>query len=146
MNSIDIKLEADHSQIEKGILYLKCNLTIDGVSPLQNQEDDFDLYELFKSLKTDGNYFIFTCACGIAGCAGYHEGIHVSIGKGTINWKDLDFDKSYEFIAIDFKNEVERIYSELLKWKQQAILRNIDLKVWPDLYLTEDIIKAHIEN
>jgi hypothetical protein len=146
MNSLDIKLEADHSQVEKGILYLKCSLTIDGVSPLQNHDDDFDLCALFKSLKTDGSYLIFTCSCGIAGCAGYHEGVHVSIDKETINWKDLDFDKSYEFATSDFKNKVEQIYSELLNWRQQTILKNVDLKIWPDLYLSEDIIKAYREN
>ena len=47
---------------------------------LVNYEHDdlaVDVIELAKSLNCDGEYFIVTCACGDAGCAGIQEGISI---------------------------------------------------------------------
>jgi hypothetical protein len=45
-----------------------------------------DIFELVRSLKVAGEYSIFTCGCGSAGCADI-EGVKVSMTKDTITWR-----------------------------------------------------------
>jgi len=45
-----------------------------------------DYYELVRSLSADGDYFIFTCGCGEAGCAGISEGIRIRYAAGVVEW------------------------------------------------------------
>jgi hypothetical protein len=45
-----------------------------------------DIFELVRSLKVAGEYSIFTCGCGSAGCADI-EGVKVSVSKDTITWR-----------------------------------------------------------
>ena len=45
-----------------------------------------DYKELVRSLTADGDYYIFTCGCGEAGCAGISEGIHIHHAAGVVEW------------------------------------------------------------
>ena len=45
-----------------------------------------DLPLLVQSLHVQGWYEIFTCGCGVAGCAGIVEGIHVTHDAGLTRW------------------------------------------------------------
>ena len=45
-----------------------------------------DLFELAKSCQLDGEFDIFTCSCGVAGCAGIFEGITVTHSPDEITW------------------------------------------------------------
>ena len=92
MNTINIALEEDTRAISKGILYLKINLTIDGIDPISNS-DDVDICDLINSMHEDGIYFIFTCCCGVAECAGYFDGIKVTTLDDKTFWLDQDSNK-----------------------------------------------------
>lgn len=39
-----------------------------------------------RSLHTGGWHEIFTCSCGVSGCAGIAEGIYVSHDAGLVSW------------------------------------------------------------
>src|SRR6187402_2332740 len=116
MNHLEVGLEPDFTELKNGKLYLKVNISIDGLCPLQNNDDDFDICELIQSTKQNGTYFIWTCACGVAGCAGYFKGIHVQIDDTVIAWADEDLDRTYCFDTIKLKNKVHALHEELLKW------------------------------
>ena len=45
-----------------------------------------DLFELAQSLDQEGEYFIITCWCGNAGCAGIHRGIDIYYNGGRVFW------------------------------------------------------------
>lgn len=128
----------------KGKLFLKVNLTIDGNCPLQTDDDDFDIVELIKSAKKDGTYFIWTCSCGTAACAGYYKGISVEEHDGYTFWNDSDLNKKYEFKTDELKAEVEALYEEVLKWNEIAQSRNEELDIlpgWTMKYLVPAISK-----
>jgi hypothetical protein len=45
-----------------------------------------DLCELGRSLRRDGEYFIITCSCGEAGCAGIRRGVDVYCEDDQVYW------------------------------------------------------------
>lgn len=51
-----------------------------------HEEFCVDLFELAKSCQLDGEFDIFTCSCGVAGCAGIFEGITVTHSPDEITW------------------------------------------------------------
>ena len=59
-------------------------IKIDGVEI--NSNLPIDLPHLVRSLHFEGEYYIFTCGCGEAGCAGIFEGVHVSFEGDLIKW------------------------------------------------------------
>jgi hypothetical protein len=50
------------------------------------EEFSIDLPELAKSCQLDGEFEIFTCGCGVAGCAGIFQGIKVAHSPAEITW------------------------------------------------------------
>ena len=46
-----------------------------------------DLYELVRSTKGEGEFFLITCTCGEAGCAGIFDGVLVTHEGESIRWK-----------------------------------------------------------
>ncbi len=65
-------------------LSLICELEVNGV--LLHPEFSVDLRELTKSSQCSGEFDIFTCGCGFAGCAGIFEGIHVEHLPEAVVW------------------------------------------------------------
>jgi len=60
-----------------------------------------DFFQLVESLKASGNYYIFTCGCGSAGCAGIEDGVEVEHHNNIIEWRcrlpqSMDGFDSYE--------------------------------------------------
>ena len=45
-----------------------------------------DYRALVHSLTADGNFYIFTCGCGEAGCAGINEPIQIHRASGVVEW------------------------------------------------------------
>ena len=45
-----------------------------------------DLFELWESTKRGGEFFIITCTCGEAACAGIQEGVRVSSDPEKVYW------------------------------------------------------------
>ena len=79
----DIEELADSS--EEKTKFLTHKLRIDG--KLFNRKHPLDLNALADSCKFTGEFDILTCGCGIAGCAGIFEGIHVVHGEDAIIWR-----------------------------------------------------------
>jgi hypothetical protein len=45
-----------------------------------------DLGQLALSLQGDGEFFIITCTCGVAGCAGLTRGVQVTHDGKNVHW------------------------------------------------------------
>lgn len=83
-------------------------LTINGVAPYP--DDDIIDFELLKStLLMDGNYFLFTCSCGVPGCGGRTKGIKTNYSNKYIYWNDLDYDKNWVFEFDSLKFQIDEI-------------------------------------
>ncbi|GHN00609.1 hypothetical protein WSM22_20980 [Cytophagales bacterium WSM2-2] len=146
MNHIQIKLDSAHlkseiSGTEKKALYLSVNLTIDDASPILS-DDAFDMYELFQAAKEDGTYFIFTCSCGIAGCAGYFKGVKVTTVDDKTTWENLDDSKRYEFLTSQLKLEIENLHDDILIQKDEANLKGLELSIFPNDSPADYLLKA----
>ena len=142
MNHLFIKLEPnfDYTQ-SQGELMLGLYLEIDGKSPLKNNEDDFNLYELFQSRKREGEFFIFTCSCGVPECAGY-KAIEVRHRDGTTNWFDKTLGQEYVFEQAKLDQEISQTFQDLNKWVFYAASNNLILKVYPDLVDIDELLNS----
>jgi hypothetical protein len=45
-----------------------------------------DIAQLSAALAWTGEFFIFTCGCGEAGCAGLHEGVSSQVDGDAVTW------------------------------------------------------------
>jgi hypothetical protein len=60
---------------------------IDGVEPLVSRiERPFDAGLAILFATHAGEHDLYTCSCGVAGCAGLHEGVHVTLLEDTVQW------------------------------------------------------------
>ena len=98
-----------------------------------------DLCELGRSSRWDGEYFIITCSCGIAGCAGIHRGVDVYRDDGRIYWviyepgpeRTFVFDeqayrRAVETALLDFRDLCARHPMSALDRYRLASLAEID--------------------
>jgi hypothetical protein len=73
-----------------------------------------DLTELAKTLDTDGEFFIITCSCGDAGCAGINEGVQVTREHNVLRWlvrksgKGPEPERAFTFNAEAYTAAVKR--------------------------------------
>lgn len=59
--------------------------------------DRVDAVALLESMERDGEYFIFTCCCGVPSCSRWKNGIGVSKEKELTTWTDLNTGKAWNF-------------------------------------------------
>jgi hypothetical protein len=145
MNQIEVNITPDYREIADKKLYLAFRLQIDGGSPLQNTDDDFDIVEFILSTRKDGNYFIWTCSCGVPGCAGYLNGIEVRTKEAVTCWVDRDLDKSYSFGSASLREKALALESEIKKWHSHAKSIGAELNIWPSWSMQYLLPALHIE-
>lgn len=80
--TINLKLHS-HDEPED---YLVTEVAINGQPIVDFGKYAIDLYELMKSKQSNGSFFIITCWCGDAGCAGISHGIKVEHRDGKVFW------------------------------------------------------------
>ncbi len=86
-NRFELRLEegvAQGNTLSEGKIVLWSEIWIDGQH--LDEPHPIDLPLLVQSLHAPGWYEIFTCGCGIGGCAGIVEGIHVTHDAGSVRW------------------------------------------------------------
>ncbi len=144
MNDLELIITPDYSHVKENKLFLKLDIKIDGKNPLMTKNDNFDIYELFNSWhqpENNNTYFIFTCECGIAGCAGYFDGISLTKNGHYVHWNDLDQNNSYSFVKSRYAQKLRIAAKEVLDWKSFADNRNLQLHFHPDWNVSERIIE-----
>ena len=144
MNQLTYRLTPDYGQLKKKELWLGLDLTIDGKNPLIAPDaDDFDMRELFLSVspKNSDTVFILTCSCGVPGCAGYFDGIKVSIAEKHVEWIDQDQGFTYCFTKDLYFETLRALYKELCDWNFHARSSRLQLRLFPDWHQTKDILK-----
>jgi hypothetical protein len=88
MNQVTLRLKP-HGQDEQTD-YLVIKVSVDG--NVLTDFDDYatDLPELIRSSERSSDYFIVTCWCGHAACAGIRHGMHVRHEHGNIFWQIVE--------------------------------------------------------
>lgn len=86
MNILELQIHQNSDQ--QGWLALELDLLVDGY-PLEQfggHAYGVDLSEYEKSLHADGEFFIISCSCGFARCAGILQGVQVRHEGSLVYW------------------------------------------------------------
>jgi len=102
MNNIHLEFDIEDVESSTGDMakFLVPSLMVDDREI--NEDFALDMRELVNSCRADGEYFILTCGCGEAGCAGVFEGIAVSHQNGEVVWVVPDPIKSTTSAKSDY--------------------------------------------
>lgn len=77
---------------------------------------------------------LFTCSCGVAGCAGICDGIYIKNRKHSIEWRLSERD-GYKFMPKKFysfdKKEYTKAYEDFMNWLREE--KSINKKLCVDL-------------
>jgi hypothetical protein len=118
LDKITISLRVTAVQMKLEIwMQGELEITINGQKPY-SESDIVDCDSLLNSLELDGEYFIFSCSCGIPECGGWIEGIKVANKGNTIEWIDCDNDKTWYFDKISIEEYIKAIKKEVRIFKQ----------------------------
>jgi hypothetical protein len=114
---------------EHPYLTLELELRVDG-HILPEPCNRASLPAVVASSRESGRHFIFTCACGDAGCGGFFKGIDVRHEAGSTIWTDGDWTYSFVFDSPQYRAEVERAM-ELSKVLLDAVTdERVVVKSW----------------
>ncbi len=105
---------------------ISADIEIDGTFTVGNTPSGLavDLYELFKSTKRNGRYFILTCSCGMPDCAGIEQGITVRHHRDEVRWmiKDRGLVNNapvhFTFDSALYKREVRNALQQMIDIKE----------------------------
>ncbi|AWH85874.1 hypothetical protein HYN59_12505 [Flavobacterium album] len=91
-------------------------IRINGEKPCSDG-DIINIGEFLKSLEADGEYFIFSCCCGLPACSGWIQGIQVSHSGEYIEWADLNNTRKWSFNKQKVKDDLGDIRKEVAIYK-----------------------------
>jgi len=128
MNDLQIRVHPDFREIAAKKLLLNIELLVDGANPVPHG-DAFDIHAFIKSTRNSGIYFLWTCTCGVPGCAGYYYGMRVQIDDRMTYWQDDDLRKSYAFDTTFLQQNANEIEKELYAWSAYANARHLELVI-----------------
>jgi len=107
MNTFQIVCRIEEDEGEMALLF---EVMVDDVPLLDYDEYAVDLQQLSESLVgTDGEYFIVTCSCGDAACAGIMQGVNILHQGGNIHWQMCEpKNAEFTFDAKQCANELNK--------------------------------------
>ena len=118
MDSIDIELVINAQEFNENFhMHASIEVTINSSHPYEIG-DIVDASELFKSMKDDGIYYLFTCCCGMADCSHWGKGIDVKHTENTITWTNNTSFTSWQFERTILEENLKEITGQLKKFKQ----------------------------
>ncbi|MDW8852061.1 hypothetical protein SD960_18300 [Flavobacterium sp. MMLR14_040] len=100
-------------------------ITVNGEKPYSDS-DIFDAENLLNSCESDGEYFIFSCCCGIPECSGWKEGIKVIHTENIVKWTDSDNNKVWHFDKKNIEEDLKNINEEVNIFKKYFAEKEIE--------------------
>lgn len=119
LDSIRIELLVTASPDTKdGVcMYGALEVYINQKKPYDESSDIVDESKLFDSVIQNGEYYIFSCCCGVPSCSGWEKGIKVSHQGEHIEWVDENHQKSWVFDKKSIENQLEEVKTEAIFFK-----------------------------
>ena len=90
---------------------------INGEKPYSDS-DVVEYDQFLESLENDGEYFIFSCACGIPECGGWSEKLKVTHKKDGVHWQDPNLEKHWVFDVEKIKTDLKAIQKKAINFKK----------------------------
>ena len=88
MNELSLDLAVAREDAKD--LEVVCEAHVDGVSLANPKQYSIALSDLRASADAPGSYFLITCSCGDAGCAGIESPVKVMHETGTVTWEIVE--------------------------------------------------------
>ena len=85
MNKLSLDLAVAREDAKD--LEVVCEAYVDGISLADPKQYSIALSDLLASADAPGSYFLITCSCGDAGCAGIESPVKVMHAAGAITWE-----------------------------------------------------------
>lgn len=125
LDTIYIELAVTAVHMDKVWMHGSIEIRI-GDSKPYNESDVVITDVLLESLESDGEYFIFSCCCGMPSCSGWIKGIQVTHQKDTVRWVDPNNNKSWTFDKNQMLKDIETIREEVKVFKRFFKEKEID--------------------
>ena len=125
LDVISIELKVTAVQMNSEIwMQGDLEITINSIKPYtENDIIDYDV--LFKSLEANGEYFIFSCCCGVPDCGGWTNGIIVTHEENIVQWMEPNSNRTWNFdkscIEDNLKNIIEEVKIFKLYFSEKQI-------------------------
>ena len=98
---------------------------INGEKPC-SESDIVDVEALQESMEREGDYFIFTCNCGIPECSGWYKPIEVRHQGDLIVWTDPNANKTWRLERGRMEEDLEAAAEEVQDYQQYFKEKDID--------------------
>jgi hypothetical protein len=126
LDSINIELVVNAVQDGQRVwMHGDVEILINGIKPY-SEGDIVDSELLFKSLISEGDFFIFSCCCGLPECGGWTKGINVIHQTDNTIWTDMDNDKKWIFDKAKMESDIEELKKEVLFYKKYFLNKEIE--------------------
>lgn len=92
VHTLSFDITTSHQEAEFGegaYLAIAVRARVDGQSPYgaEDRENVFDAVSVLVQGTRAGELDIYTCTCGVAGCAGIHEEVVVEVDDAQVRWR-----------------------------------------------------------
>jgi hypothetical protein len=114
----DFKLEIEfHPSRRSSEHYFSTKIYVDGVMTFPDNGDCVDLLAVVDSLYAPGRYELFTCSCGVSGCAGWDNDIVVDHNGPDALWSHDSPNSRF----LDKRFSRLQMHTELLRELEQVV-------------------------
>ncbi len=113
-----------------------------------------DIFEAAASCRKEGEFFIFTCGCGVPGCAGIYQGVQVRHSDDFIYWKlpnPLDQNRQSESVErnvedefVFSKKQYAEAVSEGLEEIKESLRKDKNLDIDPAIAYRGTVLNLNI--
>lgn len=92
---------------------------------IYGESDIVQVDSFFESMKVDGDYFIFSCICGVPECSSWKIGIKVIQTEHFIEWTNLNNKKTWKFNKSNVFDQLDILKKEVLFYKKHFEKKDI---------------------
>jgi hypothetical protein len=119
LDSISIELLVQACQLSGQHIWFQGDLEIriNGIKPYSEKSDVINVDAFLKSLETDGEYYIFSCNCGIPECSGWINGISVEHKERTVVWTNENTKEVWTLDKSKIEKDLAEVRNEVLNYK-----------------------------
>jgi hypothetical protein len=126
LDSVTIELKVIAVQMGLDIwMQAQLEILINGTKPYF-ESDIINSEILLKSIESDGEYYIFSCNCGVPECSGWIKGINVTHQGRKTKWIDFNSDRIWYLDRDKMENDLKIIQEEVKLFKQYFDKKQIE--------------------
>ena len=119
IDNINIELLVIAAQLSENDIWMQGNMEIriNGEKPYSDS-DILDVDVFLESLKSNGEYYLFSCNCGVPECSGWIKGVNVEHQENTIVWTNLNTNKKWFIEKTKIEKDLSIFRKEVKNYKK----------------------------